>query len=91
MLDYFTKQIKPLNDELGRQLGQNKINVRYVSYAWPITVQVVENDIVVHCNHAGNYIDTIDYYFEPDNTYERPAWVCDKCNAWSADGRDWNE
>lgn len=61
-----------------------------------ITVQIIEDSIVVGCNHDGAETDEVSSVrFDPDsqelvNDSSFEALVCDKCNAWY-DGGEWNE
>lgn len=54
------------------------------------TKQVIEDGIVVECDHAGHYQDTIYFNEGLEDEYGRLVEVCDLCPAWSYDGEDWN-
>lgn len=56
-----------------------------------ITVQVLEDDEVIHCNHAGCYTDEVSFNEGLEEEYTKKALVCDKCSAWSYDEENWNE
>lgn len=64
----------------------------------PITVQVFENGIMMHCDHAGHQTKreafTVPVWngdtFEPTGTEYKQVELC-KCGAWSYDGDEWNE
>lgn len=65
----------------------------------PVTVQVVENDIVMHCDHAGHHTALVEFTtpyfngdaFEPTGSSFKKVEVCDKCDMWSPDGEEWYE
>ena len=67
----------------------------------PITVQFYENEVMMECNHAGHYEETIELttpvweddvnMFVNTGSEDLKAEVCDKCNAWSEDRKEWYE
>lgn len=62
--------------------------------ATPITVQLKEDGIVTHCNHAGAYYGLYfsDVFFKDEITeVPHEAMLCDKCHAWQDKEGNWNE
>lgn len=73
-----------------------QIEVKGFSHEELVTVQVFEDGILTHCNHAGHQTEGVDkYYYTPeiDREYTQIMEVCDKynCSAASFDGIDWSE
>lgn len=72
------------------------IPVKHINFDEPITVQIIENDIVTFCNHDGAEVGVAfnSYY---DNLREdmvdiaTDAFLCDKCEAWQDIEGEWHE
>lgn len=93
------------NTKLGVMLGTvKKISVKDRSWLWPqdITVQVLEDGILVHCNHAGAEAEVMtrsSLVYDPfTGELEEREWPvtgigCDKCPAWKdrEERRGWYE
>lgn len=80
------------NQSLGFATHQlTRIKIRGISIEEPISVAIKEDGIVTECNHAGTHQET--YYFNEgfEDEYSRLVQVCDRGDAWSYDGQDWNE
>lgn len=81
---------------------KDKLTVSKLFGEEPITVQIIEDGILEHCNHAGaEYKEVLRevFQFDPrEGNYfpvDESKWmmICDKenCNAVSDDGENWNE
>ena len=75
-----------------------KIPVKQISFEDPVTVQVIEDGIVTHCNHDGAVYDAVSYdvlvngFDGPDYAeITHAGLVCDKCPAWQSEDGGWNE
>ena len=68
-----------------------KIPVKQISFDEPITVQVIVDDIVMHCNHAGAVLGvafTDRIWGEEIYEIPRSALLCDKCDAFIDENGD---
>lgn len=85
------------NEKLGEMLGIVKVEV-ITKHSWsePITVQVLEDDLVSYCNHAGaSNVDLDVDEFDPDSGRSAPTGsatvlMCDKDNC-QAQYNPWDE
>ncbi len=92
-----------IQDLLHSNIQLNKLTIRRVKHIpvrnydlgfytqKDITVQILEDGYVTHCNHAGCYGDEISFNEGLDEEYTKRTLTCDKCSAWSYDGENWNE
>ncbi len=73
---------------------RTKIPVRGFSFRDDITVQIKEDGVVTHCNHAGATTGVFirDFYVnDQDLEYAQTATLCDKCDAWGDEDGEWHE
>lgn len=81
------------NNRLGRMLGNTLYITSHPSIE-DVTVQVIEDGIVTHCNHAGYKTGTVTIYYNHDTAHHyNNVLICDRdtCQAWSHDGKEWYE
>ena len=84
----------PLSKWFGRILKPQDIHIKGFSFEEPITVQVIEDDIVTYCNHDGAEIGVVTHeYFYGEGIEEltKTGKVCDKCDAWQDIDGVWHE
>lgn len=71
-----------------------RIPVQGFSFTEDITVQIKEDGIVTHCNHAGATVGVFvqDFYYQgKDHEVAQTAILCDKCDAWCDEDGEWYE
>lgn len=57
-----------------------------------VSVVVYQDDILIHCNHADQAIESVCFNAGLDDEYCRPASVCQKCGAgWDENGEQISE
>ena len=73
-----------------------KIPVNQRSFEEPITVQIIQDDIVTFCNHDGAVVGIVFSGYYDSRTEDivdlpQDAFLCDKCEAWQDLEGNWNE
>lgn len=103
MNDVFTQFFENSLVELDKlTIRKDKVYVKrlngFFTQDEPITIQVYEDGILTHCNHAGHQTKREEFTvpvwngdaFEPTGTEYKQVEIC-KCGAWSYDGEEWYE
>lgn len=100
MVNAFETAIRPLSLRLDELLGVKHIKVRSFDYDEPVTVQIKEDGLVSHCNHAGAEFGIFpqDYQYGDSRTGEVSmgevlvqGTLCDRCPAWMDMEGEWHE
>lgn len=94
MEEFYNNNIKPLNDALGVMLGI--IPVTYKGGEYEPQVTVIQDDMVIHCNHVNSEIEEVSlerwdldsHRWVADEGTLRP--VCQVCGAQQIGGK-WYE
>lgn len=90
-LNGFVKSSQALNKltHAPRHWVGTRIAVKDNGYPRPreVSVAVYQDGILVHCNHANQTIEPVEFNAGQDNEYSRPLAVCLKCgDGWDEDG-----
>lgn len=86
----FNATLIPLNRMLA--IAGLTIPVNYLPGNEPVTVQIKENGVVIHCDHAGAAYEDITFNAGLDDERTERHLACDKCPAWfmkTDDGGEW--
>lgn len=96
-LSKFFAEIEAITATMPKTFGLGtKIPVKQISFEEPITVQIIEDDIVTFCNHDGAEVGiAFSGYYDPriEDIVDLPqdAFLCDKCEAWQDVEGVWHE